>query len=122
MIFWNMPRSTEAAMTIATLSTATAFAAGVTIAHRLALLSMPMLAGDGDRQRESVRMVSEKMDAATEGAIDAAFEAQRFILRSAFGAVSPDDMSAGVMKIGMAAARPAAKRARANAQRLTRPR
>ncbi|MBL8571015.1 MAG: hypothetical protein JNK84_18240 [Phreatobacter sp.] len=115
-----MPRFTEAALGAATLSASTAVAASVTIAHRMMLLGDPAALALPSGQIEAVRMVAEKMNAATEGSVEAAFETGRFMMRSAFGGVSPDDVAHGLVAIGVAATRPAARRARANARRLSR--
>jgi hypothetical protein len=122
LFYWYMPRFTETALRAATMSATTAVAASVTIAHRLAMLSTPSVLEGAAGQHEAMRMVAEKFNAATEGAVDAGLEAGRFMLRSAFGQVSPDDLAHGLVAIGVAATRPAARRARANARRLTRQR
>ncbi|QCI68763.1 hypothetical protein [Phreatobacter stygius] len=118
MFFWYMPRFTDSAMRAASLSASTAIAAGVTIAHRMAMMATPS-GFDAASQHEAMRMVAEKVDAATEGSFDAVVETGRFMMRSAFGQVSPDDVAHGLMAIGVAAARPAARTAKANARRLT---
>lgn len=115
-----MPRFTEAALGAATLSASTAFAAGVTIAHRMMLLGDPAALVLPSGQIEAVRMVAEKMNAAAEGSVEASIEAGRFMMRSALGGVSPDEMARGLLTIGVAAAKPAARRAKANARRLAR--
>jgi hypothetical protein len=116
-----MPRFTEAAMSAATLSASTAVAAAVTITHRMMLMSDPATIWDLSVRGEAVQMIAEKVDAATQGSFDAALEASRLALRSATGRLSHDDVAHGLLAIGVAAARPAARRARANAKRLGRP-
>jgi hypothetical protein len=120
LLFWYMPRFTEAALGAATLSASTAVAAGVTIAHRMMMLGDPAAFALPAGQVEAMRMVSEKMDAATEGSLAAAAETGRFMMRSAFGGISPDEIARGLLTIGVAAAKPAARRAKANARRLAR--
>jgi hypothetical protein len=115
-----MPQSTQTAFGVAALSASTAVAAGVTIAHRMMLLADPSALGAATNRAEAMRMVSEKVDAVAEGSLDAAFEAGHFVMRSLFGSVWPDDIAHGLMAIGMAAAKPAARRASANARRLSR--
>ncbi|CEJ13353.1 hypothetical protein BN1110_03667 [bacterium YEK0313] len=118
-MFWYMPRFTGSALNAAALSASTAVAAGITISHRLALMTMPF-GLDAAGQKEAVRMVAEKLGAAAEGSIAATVEASRFMLRSACGPMSPDDLAEGLVAIGVAAARPAARRVKANARRLAR--
>lgn len=118
-MFWYLPRFTDSALSAATLSASTAIAASVTIAHRMALMATPS-GFDAAGQREALRMVSEKLAAATEGSFEAAIETGRFMMRSALGQVSPDDVAHGLMAIGVAAAEPAARTVKANARRLTR--
>jgi hypothetical protein len=120
LFFWYMPRFTEAAMGAATLSASAAVASAVTITHRVMLMSDPATAWDMSSRGEAMRMISEKMDAATQGSLDAAFEVGRLAMRSATGRMSTDDVAHGLLAIGVAAARPAARRARANAKRLSR--
>ncbi len=115
-----MPRFTEAAMGAATLSASAALASAVTITHRVMLMSDPATAWDLSSRGEAMRMISEKMDAATQGSLDAAFAAGRLALRSASGRMSTDDVAHDLLAIGVAAGRPAARRARANAKRLSR--
>lgn len=118
-LFWYMPRFTGSALDAAALSATTAVAAGITIAHRLAMLTTPF-GLDAASQNEAVRMVAEKVGAAAEGSVAAAVETSRFMMRSAFGQMSPDDLAEGLVAIGVAATKPAARRARANARRLAR--
>jgi hypothetical protein len=67
-----------------------------------------------------MRMIGEKVDAAAQGSLDAAFEVGRLAIRSASGRMSTDDVAHGLLAIGVAATRPAARRAKANARRLSR--
>jgi hypothetical protein len=114
-----MPRFTEAAWHMASLSATTAIAASLTIAHRMTLMIDPVAMADHSGQAEALRMVTEKMDAATEGSFAAAVETGNFVMRSALGRLSPDDIAHGLMKIGAAAAKPATRRVKANARRLS---
>ena len=59
-LFWYMPRFTGSALDAAALSATTAVAAGITIAHRLAMLTTPF-GLDAASQNEAVRMVAEKV-------------------------------------------------------------
>lgn len=114
-----MPRFAGAALNAATLSAGTAFAASITIAHRMALLSDPQALWGARVHSEAVRMVAEKLDAAAEGALQASLVAGRLAMRSATGRLSTDEVAKGLVAVGLAATRPAARRARANARRLT---
>lgn len=107
-------------MSAATLSASTAVASAVTITHRMMLMADPATIWDLSTRGEAMQMISEKLDAATQGSFDAAMEAGRLALRSATGQLSHDDVAHGLLAIGVAAARPAARRARANARRLGR--
>ena len=65
------------------------------------------------------RMVSEKTEAAAEGAMAGAAALGSFWLDFAFGKVrKPADVAAGWMKVAHAATKPARRRVRANAKRL----
>ncbi|MDP2801152.1 MAG: hypothetical protein Q8O26_04635 [Phreatobacter sp.] len=107
-------------MGAANLSASAAVASAVTITHRMILMSDPATAWDVSSRGEAMRMISEKMDAATQGSLDAAFAVGRLAINSATGKMSTDDVAHGLLAIGVAAARPAARRARANAKRLSR--
>ncbi|KAF0124901.1 MAG: hypothetical protein FD152_2886 [Xanthobacteraceae bacterium] len=120
LFFWYLPRFTEAAIGVATLSATTAMAASVTIAHRMVLMSDPSTLLHRPARAEAMRMIGEKVDAAAQGSLDAAFEVGRLAIRSASGRMSTDDVAHGLLAIGVAATRPAARRAKANARRLSR--
>jgi hypothetical protein len=73
-----------------------------------------------EKMREAQLMVQEKIDAAIEGvlAVQAAWVA--FLLKAAFGGVrTPGDLSWGLAGIAQAVAKPARRKVRANARRLT---
>ena len=66
-------------------------------------------------------MVSEKVEAAVQGAFAAQAAWGAFMIKAAFGGVrSANDVSVGLAGIAEAAARPARNKVRANARRLTR--
>lgn len=114
-----MPRFTEAAWQAASHQASAAMAASLTIAHRMTMLSDPSAMANTKNHAEAMRMVTEKMDAAAEGSLAAAAEVSRFVMRSAMGRVSPDDIAHGLMKIGVAATKPATRKVKANARRLS---
>jgi hypothetical protein len=73
-----------------------------------------------ERAREAQLMVQEKFDAAIEGALAAQAAWGAFMLKAAFGGVrTPSDVSFGLAGIAQAAAKPARRKVRANARRLT---
>lgn len=120
LLYWYLPRFTEAALGAATLSATTAMAASVTIAHRVVLMSDPATLWHASGRGEALRMVGEKLDAAAEGSLEATLEIGRLAMRTATGRLTTDDVAHGLVAIGIAATRPAARRARANARRLSR--
>jgi hypothetical protein len=93
--------------------------AALTIAAR----TQSMLSPGGepfDKAREAHLMMSEKFDAAVEGAMAAQAAWGAFMIRAAFGGVrTPNEFSLGLAGVAEAAARPARKKVRANARRLT---
>jgi len=73
-----------------------------------------------EKAREAQLMVQEKVDAAIEGALAAQAAWGAFVLKAAFGGVrTPNDVSLGLAGIAQAAAKPARRKVRANARRLT---
>ncbi len=96
---------------------------GVDAAVTIAARTQSMFAPGGEpieKAREAQLMVAEKFDAAVEGAMAAQAAWGAFMIRAAFGGVrTPDDLSIGLAHIAEAAARPARKKVRANARRLT---
>ena len=96
---------------------------GVDAALTIAARTQGMLSPGGEpieKAREAQLMVAEKFDAAVEGAMAAQAAWGAFMIRAAFGGVrTPDDLSIGLADIAEAAARPARKKVRANARRLT---
>ncbi len=65
-------------------------------------------------------MVQEKVDAAVEGAIAAQAAWGAFLVKAAFGGVrTANDLSIGIAGVVEAAAKPARRKVRANARRLT---
>ncbi len=96
---------------------------GVDAALTIAARTHSILSPGGepiDKAREAQLMVAEKFDAAVEGAMAAQAAWGEFMIRAAFGGVrTPNDLSIGLAHIAEAAARPARKKVRANARRLT---
>ncbi len=99
--------------------------APLVIAHRL-----PILAAEAAKSpfggRETRKAASEKLAAATEGALAAQREAGATLVRFWLGALmgtkpSPGQMSRAAGRVVDAALAPAGKRVSANAKRLSRP-
>jgi hypothetical protein len=88
-------------------------AALTTVAMRL-----PMLAVDGAKSPEATRMVNEKLAAAAEGAVKASIVGAGLAGRGMTG-VGPVAAASGALSIADAMARPARRRVKANAKRLT---
>ena len=104
-------------MNIARANMLTSVDAAVTIAARThgMIGKEPM-----ENAREAHLMVAEKVDAAVEGAMAAQAAWGAFMIKAAFGGVrSPSDFSIGLAGIAEAAAKPARRKVRANARRLT---
>lgn len=89
-----------------------------TVAMRLPLMAASQLSGEGPT-REDKRMVSEKVDAAMEGALDSALAGGDLLRRAMFGQLNPALFAHGMVAIADAAHRPARRRVKANALRLT---
>jgi hypothetical protein len=88
----------------------------VTIAARAPGLFNPT----AENARETQRMIQEKIDAVYEGATAAQFAWASFMLKASFGGIrSASDFSLGMAGVAEAAMRPARRKVRANAKRLT---
>lgn len=115
---WASTRTASAATRLSLMHATTAWAAGITIANRMALMALPPWIATDARRDEATRMVAEKLDAAVEGTLAAGFAAQRMAISAAFGQLGPDAAMRAAIGVGIAAAKPAARKARANAKRL----
>jgi hypothetical protein len=94
--------------------------ATVTIAARTPALLSQGFNPTADGARETQRMIMEKFDAVYEGAAAAQFAWASFMMKAAFGGVrSASDFSLGLAEVAEAAVRPARRKVRANAKRLT---
>jgi hypothetical protein len=87
--------------------------AAVTISHRLPILA------SGNGGEEAVRMVSEKIDAAVRGSLDATLVAGALLGQVATGRLAAHELPEGVLMVGQAALAPAYQKVRANARRLS---
>jgi hypothetical protein len=96
----------------------TGFDAALTVLART--LDMLSFGAPAEKLREAELMVQEKVDAAIEGVLAAQAAWGAFLLKAAFGGVrTPGDLSWGLAGIAQAAAKPARRKVRANARRLT---
>ena len=111
-------RITQRSLAFAHANVRSGVDAALTIAARTQSLMGP--GEPSDKMREARRMVQEKVDAAVEGAFAAQAAWGAFVLKTAFGGVrSASDISMGLASIAEAAAKPARRKVRANARRLT---
>jgi acetamidase/formamidase len=91
--------------------------AAQTVSARLPALMTPTPTFGEMAERQ--RMVTEKVDAFSRGALEASFAWGEFWMKAAMGGVrSPADVMAGMIGIADAATKPASRRVRANARRL----
>ena len=99
------------------------WAAGVQAALTIAARTQALMQPGGEpveKAREAHRMVAEKVEATVEGAIAAQAAWGAFMIRAAFGGVrSAMDVSMGLAGVAEAAVKPARRKVRANARRLT---
>jgi hypothetical protein len=94
--------------------------AAVTIAARTPGLLMHGVNPTEQSAREARRMVEEKVDAFVEGVTAAQFAWGALMMKACFGGVrTASDLSFGMTGIAEAAMRPARRKVRANARRLT---
>ncbi|RBP11915.1 hypothetical protein DFR50_11522 [Roseiarcus fermentans] len=112
-------RLTGTSLAIAKANMRSGVDAALTIAARTHSMFSP--GGEPiDKAREARLMVSEKVDAAVEGAFAAQAAWGQFLIKAAFGGLrSAEDVSVGLAGIAEAAAKPARRKVRANARRLT---
>jgi len=111
-------RVARRSVAIATDNVQTGVDAALTIAARTH--DMLSFGAPAEKAREAQLMVQEKVDAAIEGVLAAQAAWVSFLLKAAFGGVrTPGDLSWGLAGIAQAAAKPARRKVRANARRLT---
>ena len=99
------------------------WAAGVHSALTIAARTQALMQPGGEpveKAREAHRMVAEKVEAAVEGAFAAQAAWAAFMIKAACGGVrSAKDVSIGLAGVAEAAVKPARRKVRANARRLT---
>jgi hypothetical protein len=94
--------------------------AAVTIAARTPGLISQSFNPTAENAREAQRMVQEKLDALVEGAAAAQFAWASLMVKASFGGIrNANDWSMGLAGVAEAAMRPAKRKVRANAKRLT---
>jgi hypothetical protein len=94
--------------------------AAVTIAARTPGLFMHGFNPTAESARETHRMVQEKIDAAVEGAAAAQSAWTSLMVKACFGGIrDAGALSLGMAGVAEAAMRPARRKVRANARRLT---
>jgi hypothetical protein len=92
----------------------------ITIAARTPALLSHGFNPTAESLRETQRMIQEKIEAVYEGAAAAQLAWASFLLKASFGdMVSASDFSLGLADVAEAAIRPARRKVRANAKRLT---
>ncbi len=112
-------RLNKRSLAIATANVRSGVDAALTIAARTHGMMSPLGQPD-EKAREARLMVEEKFDAAVEGALAAQAAWSAFVIKAAFGGVrTASDLSLGLTGVAEAAAKPARRKVRANALRLT---
>jgi hypothetical protein len=112
-------RLTKRSLLMAKANVQSGVDAAVTIAARTQNMMTPG-GTPSEKMREAHRMVQEKIDAAVEGAFAAQVAWGALMVKAAFGGVrNPQDLSVGLARVAEAAAKPARRKVRANARRLT---
>lgn len=91
----------------------------VTIGHRMPMLAAMPFWPSFAHALEMQRMVTEKMAAFVEGSLAASQEAAGLTMRAALGRADAAELTSGALSIALAASRPARRRVRANARRLS---
>ena len=94
--------------------------AAVTIAARLPMIAKASRKPAAPPPAEMQRMVSEKAEAAMQGAFAASMAMGKLWTRAMFGGLrTPMDVAQGLASVADAAMKPARQRVRANAKRLS---
>ncbi|WP_158814287.1 hypothetical protein [Methylocapsa sp. S129] len=115
-----MSRLSKRTAIMAASAMQTGIDAAVTIAARTPGLLNQSFNPTAESVRETQRMFQEKVDAVYEGAAAAQFAWASFFLKASFGGIrNASDLSLGLADVAEAAIRPARRKVRANAKRLT---
>jgi hypothetical protein len=92
----------------------------VTLWHRLPMLAFASLSPSAKTRKEATRMISEKAAALVEGSVAAGAEVMKAATRAATGRLSSKEAGAAAVAVTAAAMKPAFRRVRGNAHRLSR--
>ena len=92
--------------------------AATTIALRLPMLAASGLGPTGP-SREAKRMISEKIEAVLEGAMEGALASGALAARAMWGQLNPTRLASGMVGIAEATQRPSHRCVKANAERLS---
>ena len=115
-----MSRMSKRALAIAAATMRAGVDSAVTIGARAPGLLMQGFNPTTGSARESQRMVAEKIDAVWEGAAAAQMAWASLLVKASFGGIrNAADLSLGLSRVAEAAIRPARRKVRANARRLT---
>jgi hypothetical protein len=95
--------------------------AATTIAMRVPILVSALVSPTAANTAEARRALDEKVGAAIDGSIAMAFCWQRLFWDMAFGRAGVHSLPGKLLAIAESGARPARRRVRANAKRLTKP-
>jgi hypothetical protein len=115
-----MSRASKRGLVMASSAMQAGVDAAVTIAARTPGLLMHGFNPTVESARETQRMVQEKIDAVVEGAAAAQFAWASLMVKACFGGIrNASDLSLGMTGVAEAAMRPARRKVRANARRLT---
>ena len=92
----------------------------MTVWYRLPYLAAHSVIPAGERRSEKALMMDEKISALIEGTLKANAEAMRLASAAAMGRLGPEQMAAAPFSVAAAGLRPAFRRVRGNARRLSR--
>ncbi len=95
-------------------------ASAITIGHRMPILASLPFWPSPENLLEANRMVMEKFEAMAEGSLAASQKMTELGMQTAMGQANAGDIATGLIAVVVAAARPAQRRVRANARRLSR--
>lgn len=115
-----MSRLSKRAILMAAATMQAGVDSAVTIAARTSGLLSQGFNPTAENARETRRMIQEKIDAAYEGAAAAQFAWASLLVKASLGGMrDASDFPLGLAGVAQAAIRPAQRKVRANAKRLT---
>ncbi len=119
MMPFTSPHVIREMTTLMEMSYVAQSAAAVTIASRMMIMSNPVMMFYADKRDDPASMVAEKFQAVMDGAMAASVEGLRVAQRAAMGNFTAHDAVAGSLSVMNAGLRPAARKVKHNARRLT---